>query len=96
MDFSFDTRTEELRSRLLDFMDGHVYPAEPVLAAQLADPAREPQCGRYHGNHTSVSSVSPSKRSSSWSRDPATPGSYQVAVVAAKADRREVSPPVPG
>ncbi|MEV7181403.1 acyl-CoA dehydrogenase family protein [Kitasatospora sp. NPDC093679] len=42
MDFSFDTRTEELRSRLLDFMDEHVYPAEPVLAAQLADPAREP------------------------------------------------------
>ncbi|GAA1070062.1 acyl-CoA dehydrogenase family protein [Kitasatospora arboriphila] len=42
MDFSFDARTEELRSRLLDFMDEHVYPAEPVLAAQLADPAREP------------------------------------------------------
>ncbi|WP_431677737.1 acyl-CoA dehydrogenase family protein [Kitasatospora sp. KL5] len=42
MDFSFDTRTEELRSQLLDFMDEHVYPAEPVLAAQLADPAREP------------------------------------------------------
>ncbi|MEV8098133.1 acyl-CoA dehydrogenase family protein [Kitasatospora sp. NPDC085879] len=42
MDFSFDTRTEEHRSRLLDFMDEYVYPAEPVLAAQLADPAREP------------------------------------------------------
>ncbi|WP_030272172.1 acyl-CoA dehydrogenase family protein [Streptomyces sp. NRRL B-24484] len=42
MDFSFDARTEELRSRLLDFMDERVHPAEPVLAAQLADPAREP------------------------------------------------------
>ncbi|GJF30639.1 acyl-CoA dehydrogenase [Kitasatospora sp. NE20-6] len=42
MDFAFDTRTEELRSRLLDFMDEHVYPAEAVLAAQLADPARTP------------------------------------------------------
>ncbi|GAA4993700.1 acyl-CoA dehydrogenase family protein [Kitasatospora paranensis] len=42
MDFAFDSRTEELRSQLLDFMDERVYPAEPVLAAQLADPAREP------------------------------------------------------
>ncbi|WP_405014058.1 acyl-CoA dehydrogenase family protein [Kitasatospora sp. NBC_01539] len=42
MDFAFDTRTEELRSRLLDFMDEHVYPAEAVLAAQLADPDRTP------------------------------------------------------
>jgi acyl-CoA dehydrogenase len=42
VDFAFDSRTEELRSQLLDFMDERVYPAEPVLAAQLADPAREP------------------------------------------------------
>ncbi|MEU9131773.1 acyl-CoA dehydrogenase family protein [Kitasatospora sp. NPDC048540] len=42
MDFSYDARTEELRGRLLAFMDEAVYPAEPVLTAQLADPAREP------------------------------------------------------
>ncbi|MFC5646193.1 acyl-CoA dehydrogenase family protein [Kitasatospora cinereorecta] len=42
MDFAFDARTEELRSRLLDFMDEFVHPAEPVLAAQLADPDRVP------------------------------------------------------
>ncbi|MFI6849592.1 acyl-CoA dehydrogenase family protein [Kitasatospora sp. NBC_00085] len=41
MDFAHDTRTLELRERLLAFMDQHVYPAEPVLEAQLADPARE-------------------------------------------------------
>jgi acyl-CoA dehydrogenase len=35
MDFSFDARTEQLRQRLLAFMDEHVYPAEPVLAEQL-------------------------------------------------------------
>ncbi|MFJ4796822.1 acyl-CoA dehydrogenase family protein [Kitasatospora purpeofusca] len=40
MDFSYDRRTLELRERLEEFMDRHVYPAEPVLAAQLADPAR--------------------------------------------------------
>jgi acyl-CoA dehydrogenase len=44
MDFTFDARTEEMRARLLDFMDSHVSPAEledrwawdsvPVLAAQ--------------------------------------------------------------
>ena len=28
MDFAFDAKTEELRGRLLDFMDSHVYPAE--------------------------------------------------------------------
>lgn len=37
MDFAFDARTEELRERLLAFMDEHVYPAEPVFAAQLAE-----------------------------------------------------------
>ncbi|MEV4612658.1 acyl-CoA dehydrogenase family protein [Kitasatospora sp. NPDC049258] len=41
MDFSYDARTEELRGELLAFMAEHVYPAEPVLTAQLADPARE-------------------------------------------------------
>ncbi|CAN3978745.1 acyl-CoA dehydrogenase family protein [Kitasatospora purpeofusca] len=40
MDFSYDRRTIELREQLEEFMDRHVYPAEPVLAAQLADPAR--------------------------------------------------------
>ncbi len=37
MDFAFDARTEELRGRLLAFMDEYVYPAEPVFAAQLRD-----------------------------------------------------------
>ncbi|MGW4489488.1 acyl-CoA dehydrogenase family protein [Amycolatopsis sp. NPDC004368] len=36
MDFAFDARTEELRGQLLDFMDSHVYPAEPVFEEQLA------------------------------------------------------------
>ncbi|QES50885.1 acyl-CoA dehydrogenase [Streptomyces venezuelae] len=36
MDFAFDARTEELRERLLAFMEEHVYPAEPVAAAQRA------------------------------------------------------------
>jgi len=36
MDFAFDARTEELRANLLDFMAGHVNPAEPVFHAQLA------------------------------------------------------------
>ncbi|MER5636138.1 acyl-CoA dehydrogenase family protein [Kitasatospora sp. NPDC002227] len=40
MDFGYDTRTEELRGQLQAFMAEHVYPAEPVLAAQLADPTR--------------------------------------------------------
>jgi acyl-CoA dehydrogenase len=39
MDFAFDARTEELRERLLSFMDGHVYPAEKVFAEQVADAA---------------------------------------------------------
>ncbi|MFE4516941.1 acyl-CoA dehydrogenase family protein [Kitasatospora sp. NPDC056783] len=41
MDFAYDARTNELREQLLAFMDEHVHPAEPVLAAQLADPARD-------------------------------------------------------
>jgi acyl-CoA dehydrogenase len=36
MDFAFDERTEELRAELSDFMDSHVYPAEPVFAEQVA------------------------------------------------------------
>ncbi|MFJ6380797.1 acyl-CoA dehydrogenase family protein [Kitasatospora sp. NPDC092039] len=42
MDFAYDARTNELREQLLAFMDEHVYPAEPVLAAQLADRDRDP------------------------------------------------------
>ena len=37
MDFTFDAKTEELRERLLEFMDAHVYPAEPVYEEQLAE-----------------------------------------------------------
>jgi acyl-CoA dehydrogenase len=37
MDFAPDARTEELRAELLDFMDGHVHPAEPVFEEQLRD-----------------------------------------------------------
>ncbi|MEU8511662.1 acyl-CoA dehydrogenase family protein [Kitasatospora sp. NPDC048722] len=40
MDFAYDARTNQLREQLLAFMDEHVYPAEPVLEEQLADPAR--------------------------------------------------------
>jgi acyl-CoA dehydrogenase len=35
MEFGFDTRTEELREQLLDFMSSHVYPAEKVFDAQV-------------------------------------------------------------
>jgi acyl-CoA dehydrogenase len=35
MDFTFDAKTDELRAGLLDFMDRHVYPAEPVFHEQL-------------------------------------------------------------
>jgi acyl-CoA dehydrogenase len=48
MDFAYDERTEDLRKRLLAFMDERVYPAEPRLAAQVAanrqagDPWRRP------------------------------------------------------
>ena len=37
MDFAYDAETEKLRERLLTFMDEHVYPAEPVFAAQLEE-----------------------------------------------------------
>ncbi|MGE5286823.1 MAG: acyl-CoA dehydrogenase family protein [Micromonosporaceae bacterium] len=36
MDFGFDARTEELRERLLAFMNEHIYPAEPVFAQEVA------------------------------------------------------------
>ncbi len=45
MDFAWDVRTEELRKQLLDFMQTHVYPAEPVFegqAAALEDPWDRP------------------------------------------------------
>ena len=37
MDFGYDARTTELITALEEFMTSHVYPAEPVLARQLAD-----------------------------------------------------------
>nr|BFE82740.1 hypothetical protein GCM10020093_053410 [Planobispora longispora] len=37
MDFGFDARTEELRERLLGFMDECVYPAEEAFEAQAAE-----------------------------------------------------------
>lgn len=46
MDFAFDARTEELRARLLTFMDEHVYPAEKTADEQrelLASPWDTPQ-----------------------------------------------------
>jgi acyl-CoA dehydrogenase len=35
MDFSLSPKAEELRATLLDFMERHVYPAEPVFAEQV-------------------------------------------------------------
>jgi acyl-CoA dehydrogenase len=35
MDFAYDAKTEELRERLLTFMEEKVYPAEPVFTEQL-------------------------------------------------------------
>ncbi|WP_328899435.1 acyl-CoA dehydrogenase family protein [Streptomyces sp. NBC_00441] len=46
MDFAFDTRTEELRTRLLAFMDEHVHPAERIAdeqRAELDSPWQTPQ-----------------------------------------------------
>ncbi|MFE7214200.1 acyl-CoA dehydrogenase family protein [Streptomyces sp. NPDC057611] len=37
MDFEYDDKTRELMARLTDFMDEHVYPAEPVLESQIED-----------------------------------------------------------
>jgi acyl-CoA dehydrogenase len=39
MDFAYDERTEELRERLLSFMDTHIYPAEKVFSEQVAEAA---------------------------------------------------------
>jgi acyl-CoA dehydrogenase len=35
MEFQYDAKTEELRAELLDFMDSHVHPAEPLFQEQL-------------------------------------------------------------
>jgi acyl-CoA dehydrogenase len=45
MDFSYSDRVQELRGRLLEFMDSHVYPAEPVYRQQMevaGDPHHHP------------------------------------------------------
>lgn len=45
MDFSYSNRVEELRGRLIEFMDGHVYPAEAVYRHQMeeaGDPHHHP------------------------------------------------------
>ncbi|WP_328608298.1 acyl-CoA dehydrogenase family protein [Amycolatopsis sp. NBC_00345] len=36
MEFAYDAVTEELRGKLLEFMDSHIYPAEAVFEEQLA------------------------------------------------------------
>ncbi|MFB7131816.1 acyl-CoA dehydrogenase family protein [Streptomyces sp. NPDC056237] len=46
MDFAFDARTEEMRAKLLAFMDEHVHPAERIAdeqRAQLASPWDTPR-----------------------------------------------------
>ena len=35
MDFTPSPRVEELKARITDFMDRHVYPAEPTIAAEI-------------------------------------------------------------
>ena len=45
MDFEETPRVEELKSKLLDFMDSHIYPAEPVFREQVekgGDPHQSP------------------------------------------------------
>jgi acyl-CoA dehydrogenase len=37
MDFAYTPKVEERRSQLLDFMDSHIYPAEPEYRRQLAE-----------------------------------------------------------
>ncbi len=37
MDFSYSDKVEQLRGELDDFMESHVYPAEPVYEQQMAD-----------------------------------------------------------
>lgn len=46
MDFAYSEKVEDFRGRLFDFMDTHVYPAEPVYTAQMeaaGDPNHFPQ-----------------------------------------------------
>lgn len=46
MDFSYSDRVEELRGRLLDFMDSHIYPSETVYRQQMeesGDPHHHPR-----------------------------------------------------
>ena len=46
MDFAYSSKVEDLRDRLNQFMDGHVYPAEPVYRQQMdesGDPHHHPQ-----------------------------------------------------
>ena len=47
MDFAFSARTEELRKRLVEFMDRHVYPAEAHLADHEEAPTVEEPFPRY-------------------------------------------------
>ena len=35
MDFSYSPKVDELRSELLEFMDSHIYPAEPIYREQM-------------------------------------------------------------
>jgi acyl-CoA dehydrogenase len=35
MDFAYDATTQDLRERVLAFMDERIYPAEPVFAEQM-------------------------------------------------------------
>ena len=42
MDFSFDARTQQLQATLQEFLTGQVYPAEQVLAEQVAAMSRDP------------------------------------------------------
>ena len=37
MDFAYTQKVEDLRGRLLEFMESHVYPAESVYSKQMAD-----------------------------------------------------------
>ena len=42
MDFSFDARTQQLQATLQEFLTSQVYPAEPVLAEQVAAMSADP------------------------------------------------------
>ena len=45
MDFAYDDRTQDLRERLLAFMDERVYPAEPVYEEQVEEAEALPTSG---------------------------------------------------